>query len=262
MSTPAQQWRDQLDAWRIDPDILAAAPESPYGFPPALFGPRPEPDDGTPSRRRALEALPDGGTVLDVGCGGGAGALALVPPAGRVIGVDESADMLSAFAGRARDLAVPYDVIEGRWPDVAATVPQADVVVCHHVAYNVPDLAEFAAALDRHARRRVVMELTVVHPWVPMGPLWRHFHGQDRPAGPDAALAAEVLHAQGLPVTVEQFTRPARHLDDRPQLVAFTRRRLCLPVEREPEVDALLGNDPVLTPRAAATLWWDVGSNA
>ena len=210
MSAPAQRWRDQLDAWRIEPEILAAAPESPYGFPPALFGPRPEPANGTPSRRRALEALSDGGTVLDVGCGGGAGALALVPPAGRVVGVDESADMLAAFAGRARDLGVAYDVVEGRWPDIAATVPRADVVVSHHVAYNVPDLAQFARALAVHARGRVVMELTDVHPWVPMGGLWRHFHGQDRPTGPDAELAAAVLREAGLPVVVEQFTRAAR----------------------------------------------------
>jgi hypothetical protein len=38
--TAAEQWADELAAWRIDPAILAAAPESPYGFPPALFAPR------------------------------------------------------------------------------------------------------------------------------------------------------------------------------------------------------------------------------
>ena len=58
--------------------ILDAAPESPYGFPAELFVRRAERSvdaistaSRTPPRRAALEALGDGGTVLDVGAGAG-----------------------------------------------------------------------------------------------------------------------------------------------------------------------------------------------
>lgn len=252
----AGRWAAELAAWRIDDDILAAAPESPYGFPPELFRADDAPSADTPSRQRALEALPPGGSVLDVGCGGGAASLALVPPAGRVVGVDESDDMLRLYAESAGARGVPHGEIAGRWPDVGARAPVVDVVVCHHVLYNVTELVGFARALTTHARRRVVTESTQTHPWAPIGPLWRHFHHQGRPAGPTTRLAAQVLREAGIPVQLECFTRSARSIE-RADLVAFTRRRLCLPPEREAEVDERLDEAPVFG-RDVATLWWDV----
>ena len=189
----ARRWAEQLAAWAIPEEILAAAPESPWHFPTTIFAsPDPEAAD-SPSRRRAREALPEGGTVLDVGVGGGAAGLGLVPPAGRLVGVDESAELLASFAARASERGIASEQVQGRWPDVAGSVGSADVVVCHHVFYNVPDLAAFATALTDHARRRVVVELTGVHPVVSTNPLWRHFHGLERPEGPSAADAAAVL---------------------------------------------------------------------
>lgn len=258
MTTAAEQWATELAAWRIDDDILAAAPESPYVFPPELFTPSYDAGATTPSQARAREVLPEGGTVLDVGCGGGAGALALVPPAGRVIGVDVQPDMLALFAQGAADKGVAHAEFEGRWPAVAPHVPTADLVVAHHVAYNESDLASFALALTEHAEQRVVLELTAVHPWVPVGPLWQHFHGQDRPHGPTARLAADVLHEAGLTVHVEEWERaePPREVP-RAARVAFLRRRLCLPASRDPEVDALLGPDADPRVRDIVTIWWD-----
>src|SRR5262249_36359587 len=70
-------------AWAIPDEILARAPESPWGFPVDPFRARAERSaDGAAasvSARRALEALPEGGSVLDVGSGAGAASLALVP---------------------------------------------------------------------------------------------------------------------------------------------------------------------------------------
>src|SRR5512135_2791286 len=98
-SARAERWAKDLAAWAIPQDILDAAPESPWGFPVELFLRRAQDEPAeTPSRARAREALPDGGSVLDVGCGAGAAARALVPPAGVLIGVDESAEMLAAFS--------------------------------------------------------------------------------------------------------------------------------------------------------------------
>lgn len=259
MPTALDRWRAALAAWTVDPDILAAAPESPYGCTPDLFPALATPAD-TPSRRRALEALegePGGGSVLDVGCGAGAAAFALVPPATRLIAVDQSPAILAAFAASAAERAVPAQTVEGRWPDVADRVPDADVVVCHHVAYNAPDFAAFALALDAHARRRVIVEISGVHPWSRLTPLWRHFHGQDRPEGPTADLAAEVLREAGLDPRVERFAQPPRETRF-DVLVAFTRRRLCLPYDKEPEVADLLRAGSARELRDTVTLWWDV----
>ena len=33
----ARRWRDDLESWAIPPEILAAAPETPWGCPTALF---------------------------------------------------------------------------------------------------------------------------------------------------------------------------------------------------------------------------------
>src|ERR671915_619580 len=194
------RWRDQLGAWAIPEEILAAAPESPWGFPVGLFrararraGDRP----ATPSNREAARFLPAGGTVLDVGAGGGAASLPLAGVAGRLVAVDESAAMVASFLAAAGQRGVAAEAVEGRWPEVAGRVGPADVVVCHHVLYNVPDLAPFATALTGHARRRVVAELTERHPLVGLGPLWRRVPGPGPPTGPGADHAVAALVALG-----------------------------------------------------------------
>jgi SAM-dependent methyltransferase len=261
----ARRWREDLESWAIPPEILAAAPETPWGCPTGLFARAAEEataaregrhrEPPSPSRRRALEALPDGGSVLDVGAGGGAASLPLCPPAAAVTAVDQSPAMLAAFAELAARLGVEHREVEGLWPAVAAEVGPADVVVCHHVLYNVGDLVPFALALTDHARERVVVEITADHPQATLNPLWERFHGNVRPTRPTAADALAVLGDLGLDVGVEEFDAPPRwgHSHDRAELVAFTRRRLCLPPERDPDVDAVL---PDATPRPTVTMWW------
>jgi SAM-dependent methyltransferase len=251
----AERWRDELAAWAIPEEILATAPEPPWGFPVQLWRLADEAGSESRSRSRALEALPPDGSVLDIGCGGGRASLALVPFPGAVVGVDESADMLAAFAEAAEARGIAHDEVLGRWPDVADTVEAADVAVCHHVAYNVPDLGAFATALTNRARRRVVLELTELHPLVATAPLWKHFHGLDRPSGPSADLACAVLREVGIEPGVEHLTEQSAQ-PDRSLLVAFTRRRLCLPASRDNEVDEALGPD-WNTVRRTVTLWWD-----
>lgn len=265
MSTPrsisaAARWTEALAAWAIPQEILDAAPESPWGFPPALFHRDPEhlgaPD--TPSHRRALEALPDGGSVLDVGVGGGAGSLPLAPPAAEITGVDQGAAMLESFARAAREIGVKHSVIEGSWPDIASRAPRTDVVVCHHVFYNAPDLRAFVIALSDHARHRVVAELSERHPLVSLNDLWRHFHGGSRPEGPRAEDAQAVLAEAGIQAYLERFDRPPRHRLERRDLVAFVRRRLCLSPDQDPEIDELLGDRQAITSGPVVALWWDI----
>ena len=251
--TAAEQWRDELAAWAIPDEILAKAPESPWGFPPELFAAPPDPVE-TPSRERALDVLLTGGSVIDVGCGGGGGSMALVPPASTVVGVDESDAMLEKFAAAAAQRDVDHRVVRGQWPDVAGQAGEADVVVCHHVLYNVAHLGPFVRALDAAARRRVVVELTATHPMTTSAPLWKHFHNLDRPDGPSADLALDVIRGLGIDAQMQRWSRPPRTVD-RSVYVRMNRQRLCLPVEADPEIDRLMG--PTDVPRDVVTIWWD-----
>jgi len=250
-----------LASWAIPETVLRAAPESPWGFPPVLFARSAEralaDTEFTPSRRRATEAIPPGGSVLDVGAGGGAASLPLAPPAGVLIAVDESQAMLDVFAQGAERCGVRHREIVGRWPDVAPDTPQADVVVCHHVLYNVSDLAPFLSALNDHAQRRVVVELTDRHPQSDLSPLWRSLHGIVRPKGPTASDAAEVAVTLGYIVHIERFERPSLwHDAPRDERVAFARRRLCVGPEHDTEIGAYLDQTADLG-RKLVTLWWD-----
>jgi len=266
-----ERWARELGGWGIPDEILAAAPESPWGFPAELFRVRAEratAREATASTRRALEELPDGGSVLDVGVGGGAASLPLAGRASSIVGVDTSPDMLAAFGEGARAHGVEALPIEGAWPDVALEAPETDVVVCHHVLYNVRDLEPFVRALDAHARRRVVVEITAAHPLAWMSELWRRFHGLERPAGPTADDALAALRELGLDVRREDELRTplSSGFERKGDAVALVRRRLCLPAERDAEVEQALGalliEDEGLwsagpAEQTLATLWWD-----
>ena len=263
MGEAQRRWAEALAAWAIPKEILERAPESPWGFPRALFAPhRHELLEPTPSHRRALELLPAGGSVLDVGAGGGASSLPVAERAGHITAVDQSPEMLEQFVALADELGVAHREIEGSWPDVASRAGSHDVVVCHHVFYNVAELAPFVAALDDAAHRGVVVELTAVHPAVTLNELWRHFHGIDRPTGPRYEDALAVLDEIRIKATVERWERPShRSRAPRSELVAFTRRRLCLPAERDAEIDALLDRESTWSPSEVVTLWWASGSS-
>lgn len=260
----AHRWREDLQSWAIPPDILEKAPESPYHFPVQLFASRADAAARqlSISNQRALEALPEGGAVLDVGCGGGAASLPLAGRASRLIGIDSSPDMLTEFLRRATE--VEATAIEGTWPDVADTTPPADVVVCHHVAYNAPDLRKFAERLTDHARRRVVIELTLSHPLSPTNELWLRFHRVIRPERPKADDAEAVLRETGLRVHRQNWSAPRPGgFASRQDLVASVRRQLCLPPDRDPEIEEAIAHRVVerdglfgFPDRPVATLWW------
>ena len=266
-----ERWREQLEAWRIPDEILAAAPEPPYGFPAEQFRRRAEAvrsQEPSPSARRALEALPEGGTVLDVGCGAGATSVPLAGRASRIVGVDASPAMLERFVEVLRSTGVEAVAVEGAWPEVARRVEPADVVVCGHVLYNVPDLAPFVRALTDHAGRRVVCEITDRHPWAWMADLWLRFHGLPRPEGPTADDAEAALRELGLDVHREDHVLPpvAARFERREDAVALVRRRLCLGPDRDPEVARALGGrlrerDGLWSAgpdqQVVVTLWWD-----
>ena len=194
---------------------------------------------------------------MDVGVGGGAASLPLVPPAARLVGVDQSSEMLGVFAHAAADKGAMHGEVHGSWPEVADAVGDADVVVCHHVFYNCRDLVPFASELTSHAVERVVVELTASHPLSGLNELWRHFHGLARPDGPTASDAVDVLGEMGLSVEVERWRGSSLWTGvDRSELVAFVRTRLCLSADRDAEIAAHLDDGRLLGPRELVTLWW------
>ena len=261
MGTAAAAWAEALASWAIPPEILAAAPEDPWAYPIAAFVRAADQAIGrdTPSYRRALEALPVGGSVLDVGCGAGAAGLPLVPPAAWIVGVDQSEQMLKAFAERAGSLGIAHDELLGAWPDVSAELEgAADVAVCHHVLYNVPDIEPFVRELARRAMRRCVIEITAEHPRAWEGPLWKALQGLDRPTRPTAVDAVAAIRETGIDPKVEIWPRPMTfHAGSVEERIATVRVDLCLPPERDADIARALAEHPPPEARNIATIWWD-----
>jgi SAM-dependent methyltransferase len=263
-STPAllEQWRSDLASWAIPDEILSQAPESPWIHPVSMFTVDDEIAD-SPSHRIAREAVPENGSVLDVGSGGGRASMALVPPATTLVAVDHQQGMLDAFAEAAASRGVQSQLFLGDWTDVATAVPVCDVVVCHHVAYNVSDIGPFLLALDAHARVRVVLEVPEHHPISNMNPLWKQFWDLDRPTRPTAQDLAEIARSMGFDAHLglwQDETWGARVTLPDDERVRFARIRLCLMQERDAEVAAALIAQADAAPRAVATIWWDVAS--
>ncbi len=258
----ATRWRQALQAWGIPAEILEQAPRSPWIHPTESFRPTGDLSVATPSRRRALDALKGISrtpSVLDVGCGGGRAVFGLVPPTCKVVGVDRQQSMLKVFAEEATARGAESATILGEWPDVAHVTPRCDVVVCHHVFFNVEFLEPFAAALGDHAACRVVVEMTLYHPLSNLSDAWKRFWLLERPKSPTAHDALAVLHQMGIDANYEQFSVPdpkasSTEVSDRD--IEHTRVRLCLPASRDGEVREFLEHRP-REPRAVATIWWD-----
>ena len=255
-----RRWASALRRWAIPDDLVAAATETPYFFSHAVFSAAADAAldraDDTVADAVAKEGLPDGGAVLDVGVGAGTASLRL--PAGHVIGVDPDASLLEAFTARAARRSIRSTAIQGAWPDVESRTPTAHVAVCHHVVYNVPDLAGFATALTAHAERRVVIELTAVHPMTWLSPYWEALHGVRQPDRPTVDDAVALLTGLGLDVRQRRWRRSVQMIGESDaDAVARIARRLCLPADRHDELARLLARDPPPTERDVVTLWWE-----
>jgi SAM-dependent methyltransferase len=269
LSELVRQWRDDLAGWAIPDHITSAVTESPWVLSRDVFARRAdrlrrEPAGASYDRERAVLDPP--GSVLDVGAGVGAACLPLASRTTALTAVDADEGMLARLDGRAREAGLEPRLLRGRWPDVADQAGPADLVTCHHVLYNVPDLVPFIQALTGHSRRQVVVELTAAHPLISLNPLWLLFHGVERPEGPTANDVLAILAAMGLRAGHTEWNRPAQaDYATGSELVETTRRRLCLPPERASDVDVALrkaghlGLPPDLgtSGRSVVTIWWE-----
>ena len=263
------KWRDDLAGWAIPESITSAVTESPWVLPRDVFARRADrlrQAPGGPSYDRERAALDPPGSVLDVGAGAGAACLPLADRTTALTAVDSDDGMLARLASRARAAGLEPRLLPGQWPGVAGQAGPADLVTCHHVLYNVPDLVPFIEALTGNSRRQVVVELTAAHPLVTLNPLWLRFHGLRRPEGPAATDVLAILAAMGLRAGHTEWNRPAQaDYATGSELVDTTRRRLCLPPERTSEVEAALREAGYLSQppdlgtsgRSVVTIWWE-----
>ena len=262
-------WRADLASWAIPDHILAATPESPWVLPGQVFARRADKlsaGPAGPSFERAWDALDPPGSVLDVGSGPGAACLPLLPRTTSLTAVDADEPMLALLRERTTARGVQARCVTGRWPQVAPQVAAADVVTCHHVLYNAPDLGPFLTALTDHARRQVVVEISASHPLTSLNELWLRFHGLRRPDRPTADDVLAILCAMGVRTGHQSWTRPeGADYTSFAELADVTRRRLCLPPQRAGDVaDALIdaGVDPEhpqdlgSSGRDVMTIWW------
>lgn len=257
--TAAERWRDELTRWALPDHVIAAAPVSPWGVPAAAFAADDDVDRDTTAARWARDVLPPlGGTVLDVGCGGGRASLPLVPPATELIGVDHRGAMLDEFVEAATRAGVARRTIHGRWPDVAGITPTADVAICHHVVYDVADLAPFLVALTARARLAVVLEAPTRHPMSAWNAGFDHFWQLDRPSGPTADDLIAVVRELGFdPETaIGPRRRQSGWSADPERLVGTARRRWCLTEAHDEEVAAFLAEHPPEFVPDVVTLRW------
>jgi 2-polyprenyl-3-methyl-5-hydroxy-6-metoxy-1,4-benzoquinol methylase len=264
------RWRDDLAAWAIPDHIMAAVTESPWVLPTAVFARRADKYASAPegeSFDRAWAALDPPGSVLDVGAGAGAASLPLAARMTDLTAADTSEEMLALLTERAAARGVRLRTVRGGWPQSAPRVPAADVVTCHHVLYNVAEVEPFVVALTEHARRLVIVEMTVTHPLSSLNDLWLRFHGLRRPEGPTCEDLLAIQTAMGLQVSSRRWRRPSgADYPSMAELTDVTRRRLCLPPRRADEVaDALIeaGVDPAKpqdlgsSGRDVVTIWWN-----
>ncbi len=154
-----------------------------------------------PLRRRAIARLAagPGETVLDVGCGTGASfdlIEAGIGPAGRLIGVDQSREMLARARARVRDAG---------WKNVTLVESPADAMpavgpVDRALIFYVHDVMRSPAALDR-----ILAEVRPGGHVVAAGPRWAPWWA--------FPLSLWIWHiARPYHTTFEGFRRPWSHL--------------------------------------------------
>lgn len=268
----AARWESALGGWGFPAHVLEAAPQDPWRIDPSeLPAGRSTDHRGTepsPADELAREALPRGGSVLDVGCGPGGSSIHLRGRAARFTGVDANPRMLAEYeatlSARLKGLrgllgsAPEVTTVEGRWPDVAGRVAAHDVVVCHNTLYNVDEgVARFVEELTSHARRRVVVVVTQRHPLSWVTPYVEQLHGLLRPSEPTARTAEDLVRQLTGSAPVRRSWTVQRPVpDDEERLVRLVARRCAVGEDRIDDVrTALRRVPPARTTRFVALAW-------
>ena len=133
-----------LAAWAIPDEILKQAPENPWIHPPVLFQ-IPAVIEDSISHQRAREVLPESGSILDIGCGGGLFSEALAEQGAQVTGIDPSPGVIDVARLHMRESALEIDYQSRTAEDLAASGAQFDIVCAMEVLEHVVDMPRFVA---------------------------------------------------------------------------------------------------------------------
>ena len=217
--------------------------------------------------RLSREAVPDG-TVLDVGGGAGRLALPLALRSRWVTVVEPSPSMVGELRDAADDAGIGnVTVVQEDW-EKAAVVP-ADVSLCAHVVYGVPDIVPFVRKLCDKTVGRVLILLYTESPMAQLSPFWRAAHREERIELPAMPELLPVLWEMGIYPDVEMLEPTGVHVfESRAEALETLRHRIYIAPGSEEDVrlgDAASGlleesaDGVVITgakPRRQALLSW------
>lgn len=134
-------------------------------------------------------------TLLDVGCGTGAIALALAPRLQKVYGLDYSQGMLDVMTRNAAALGLDHVApLRRAWDDDWTDVPACDIVTASR-STTVMDMADALARLDAKANKRVYLTSLVGGRFVDAEVA--ELLGRTRPALPDYIYIVNILYRMG-----------------------------------------------------------------
>lgn len=170
-------------------------------------------------------------TLLDIGAGAGRYALPLARLVRRVVAVEPSPSMLRQLAARIEaERAENVEVVAAAWPDAA--VEPADLTLCAHVVYGVPEIIPFLRRLDASTRRTALIAIRVdQHPGV--ADLARALFGQARVPQPAFLDLYNALASLDIVADVQIVPVGGFRFDDHAAARAHFRDRLRVPADGE-----------------------------
>ena len=136
-------------------------------------------------------------------------ALPLAFSCRHVVAVEPSPSMSTALVQQAASADIKnISPVQSTWQD--AEVERADVIICCHVVYTVPDIEPFVRKLGTHADKIIVV-LYDAPPQSQIHAVWKQVHDEERLFLPSLPELREVLTELGIAASFEQLpVRPSR----------------------------------------------------